>query len=65
MTAVTTLQRAVDISARDVAPDVHPLRTMIGGAVAFAIVMAIGVVSMREPIANVMASNLPPKISGN
>ena len=41
------------------------MRTMIGGAVAFAIVMAIGVASMREPIANVMTSNLPPRISGN
>jgi len=41
------------------------MRTMIGGAVAFAIVMAIGVASMREPIASVMTSNLPPRISGN
>jgi len=41
------------------------MRAMIAGAVAFAIVMAIGVVSMREPIASVMTSNFPPRISGD
>ena len=67
MAAVTRLsgQRAAGISAREVVSYAHLMRTMIGGAVAFAIVMAIGVVSMREPIASVMTSNLPPRISGN
>ena len=67
MAAVTRLpgQRAADISARKVVSNVHPMRTMIGGAVALAIVMAIGVTFMREPIASVMTSNLPPRISGN
>ena len=67
MAAVTRLpeQRAAGISAREVFSNVHTMRAMIGGAVAFAIVMGIGVVSMREPIASVMTSNLPPRISGD
>ena len=61
-----TRHRAANISDREVTCNIHTARAMIaGGLIAFATVMAIGVVSMREPIASVITSNLPPSISGD
>ena len=43
-----------------------PVRAVIaGGLIAFATVLTVGAVSMREPIADVTTSNLLPRISGN